>query len=351
VRTGRRQLYIEHVRRLGHVPALDGVRGIAIALVLVHHIAPVTFVGGSFGVDLFFILSGFLITSLLLDEWHTVGRISLSGFYIRRARRLLPALVLLLAACLVAGTIIGQFHDAAISSLLGLGYVMNFAVVQGYAAFPLTHLWSLSQEEQFYLLWPALLVLALKRAVRPSVLCLTLLALAIADIAYRQVLLIHSIQRAQLAPDARSFGILFGCAIGVAFVYRLARLPRWLPLALIAPLLLSLWIYPVPGHLERGPTSATFVICSTVWVFVLADAPDWWVSRAFSFAPLRWLGRISYGVYLWHYPLYAAFGWKLGLPLSLVIAALSYRYVEKRFLRRRPRPRSTSQPSAVAVPA
>jgi peptidoglycan/LPS O-acetylase OafA/YrhL len=165
--------------RLGYVPALDGLRGLAVLLVLVAHFVGI--LGGSLGVDLFFCLSGFLITTLLLEEFDHSGRVSLRTFYVRRARRLLPALVVLLVVCLAASTIEGhrQFAVAAMTGLYTGNIVQAFWQPVSVAGSGLAHLWTLAEEEQFYLLWPVMLVAIAARR-RPAVWIGGLIAILVA---------------------------------------------------------------------------------------------------------------------------------------------------------------------------
>ena len=160
--------------RLGYRPALDGLRGIAILAVLAFHSRAFFLEGGFIGVDLFFVLSGFLITVLLVQEKAKHGRIDFKAFYIRRALRLLPAMLGLLTALWVATLVLGD-RFATDAALMGkvmavtLAYVPNWVLAFDLGAWPsaLTHVWSLAIEEQFYLLWPALLVACLS-ARRPT---------------------------------------------------------------------------------------------------------------------------------------------------------------------------------------
>ena len=341
-----------HVVVLGHVPALDGIRGIAILLVLgahAHEVIP----GGGFGVDLFFVLSGFLITSLLVGEWSSSGRISLRAFFRRRALRLLPALVLVLGAFTLAAAVFrpARLGGFLLGDALGLAYITNFVLGLSRAPEPaFGHLWSLAQEEQFYLLWPPLLLLALKRHVTTRVLFISLVALAAAVFLHRLTLEDQGASEPRLwyMPDTRGDSIIIGCAAGLAFSTSLLRtIPLWIPTTLLPA---GLWA--VMGH--WGTWSGLFpYVCASLLLGVVWQR-GWWFARAMSVAPLRYLGRISYGLYLWHWPLLVVLGWQLGIPLALPIAALSYRYVERPFLRRKrgaPEDASTgTRPAAIPAP-
>jgi peptidoglycan/LPS O-acetylase OafA/YrhL len=339
------------VARHRHLPALDGLRGVAILLVFSVHCfewPP----GGHLGVDLFFILSGFLITTLLLEEHSATGRISLRAFYARRARRLLPALALLLAAYLAIDAVKGQ--NGLKAAAFGGLYVAN--LVEAFGRHPgvltnsgLDHLWSLAQEEQFYLVWPVLvpLVALVRRPVR-------LLAIAIGFlILYRIGLALAGASHHRLynGPDTHADGLLAGAA--VAFL--LARGPQ-----IVTPRLKLLAVAALPiavdALLVRAPSPGwdafALPIIEAACVVILVAAltiPQW--AAVLSWSPLRWLGRISYSLYLWHFMLIWAFnGHNRLIPavLSLAIAYGSTRWIEEP-IRRRGRVSPRTLP--VAVPA
>jgi len=239
--------------RLGHVPALDAIRGIAILLVLAVH-ADHAVPGGELGVDLFFVLSGFLITSLLLTEWDRDATFSLRSFYRRRAFRLLPALVVMLAvvsaaAVLTADDVGGQL----VWVLYSLGYVINFTALleEGIGNASLRHMWSLSQEEQFYLVWPVLLLLLLRAGLRPRVLAGLLGGTAAALLVYRGVLESNGVSVSFLlyAPDMRGVGLVLGCLAAVVFTGGLVRrVPGWLATASLVPAVLLIGLLDMGGN-------------------------------------------------------------------------------------------------------
>ena len=349
--------------RLGHVPVLDAIRGIAIVLVLAVH-ARYVLPGGVLGVDLFFVLSGFLITALLLAEWDGAGRISLRDFYRRRALRLLPALVVVLAVVTVALALTADdFGEQFVWVLLTMGYVVNVAsVVNGeISAESLQHMWSLSQEEQFYVLWPLVLLVALRKRVNPRTIVATLAAVALALVIYRVYLAIANASPGRLlySPESRSIGLILGCLAGVLFSYGLVRrVPLWLAGAMLVPAAISVAAFDLESRWSAVVFVPLFSLAATIVLLACVLEPRWWFARAIDRALLRGLGKISYGLYLWHWPLYFAFGWMLGLPLALVAALVSYRYVELPFLRRRHRtddqtataPRRKSTISVVVAP-
>jgi peptidoglycan/LPS O-acetylase OafA/YrhL len=227
-RLGERPSLEQH-RRFGYRPQLDGVRAIAILPVVTYH-AWVVPRGGFLGVDIFFVLSGFLITTLLVEEAQASGRISLPHFYFRRALRLLPALFVaalgyvLLSSLEVAvsghthaGTPLGDVFKGAAYGVL---YVQNILIATG-TAMPLAvgHLWSLATEEQFYLLWPLALVIALRLGLSRRTLTILLVA-AVAALNIDRIDLMlgsASFQRVYFAPDGHFDVILIGCLAGLAF--------------------------------------------------------------------------------------------------------------------------------------
>ena len=328
--------YSEAVRRLGHVPALDGVRGVAILLVLgvhAHEVIP----GGRLGVDLFFVLSGFLITALLLGEWERTSTTRLGAFYRRRALRLLPALVLVVIAYVVVS---GLTRDVLINAALGIGYVSNIVQsVHNAELYPfgLGHLWSLAQEEQFYLLWPPLLLLALRRGVSRTGLVLLLAALVLFEIVVRGAILADGAPFYAVWWDPLLHGdpILLGCVAGIAYSSGWLRdPPRIGATALLVPAVVIVSV-GYPHDMLYAVGLPAFSIAAALAIFVIAVDSSWWLSRLLDQGWLRYTGRISYGIYLWHWPLLVWLGPWIGLPLSVVCASLSYRYVEQPFLRRR----------------
>jgi peptidoglycan/LPS O-acetylase OafA/YrhL len=338
------------------LPVLDSLRGIAILLVLVchAHLLP----GGALGVDLFFVLSGFLITSLLITEFGRTDGIALRAFFRRRALRLFPALIVMLAVYLLASGIFAllgylrdsQFTAAATAAAAGFAYVTNLVAEVGLGeAGPLSHLWSLGQEEQFYLVWPPVLLLLLRRRVRPRTLALGLLTLAVYVATWRIVLAGAggSYEHIWYGADTRADSIILGCAAGVAFSYGLVRtLPGWLPVvAAIAACFAVGAIELSRSPVDSGLFLPLFVLAASVVVFSCAHRPDSTSARLLDVGVLRRLGKISYGLYLWHLPIFSLLGWPAGLPVSILVAATSFRYVEQPFLSMRHGRREHSAPT------
>ena len=237
--------------RTSHVPALDGVRAVAVMLVLLFHLGVPGFGGGFLGVDVFFVLSGFLITSLLLAEMEKAGRVSLPAFWLRRARRLLPALVLVLLAVAAAAALDPSFIER--SSLRGdllstTGYVANWHFIGTSSYFadngfpsPLQHTWSLAIEEQFYLVWPVILAIVAWaiHAMRARKVAIGGAALAVGAASAVALALLWTAghpERAYMGTDSRIFEPLLG-ALGAVLVTTawcrraLRRRPGWVGLA------------------------------------------------------------------------------------------------------------------------
>jgi peptidoglycan/LPS O-acetylase OafA/YrhL len=317
-------------RRLAHINALDGIRGVAILMVLGGH-AFGRRGGLALGVDVFFVLSGFLITSLLLSEHDRYGHIALRSFYRRRAFRLLPALyaqiailVVVLGALVAAGRdgrLLTDFLSAAATASIYVGNLAAAFHVPTEMPHRYGYYWSLAQEEQFYLLWPPLLIWLLARK-RLRAIYVVAIAIALAHLT----------------------SIACGCLVGVAYTY--ARLPLRM-LRLVAPLALigCITIVSVPPFdyrwLYDGSMTAFSVACA-IFLLAACSGAAGWLAKPLEISPLRWTGKISYSLYLWHIPLLVAFG-LAGIPLAFGVAAASRRYVEEPFLRRRRRTEGTAK--------
>jgi len=353
---------LHHEPRYAYRPALDGVRALAVAGVLLFHGGVPFLPGGFLGVDAFFVLSGFLITSLLLSEHGSSGRIGLGAFWGRRARRLLPALVVMLAAVVVLGrTLLAPLDNALLvgDALATLGYVANWRMVyrgddyfaQAADPSPLQHTWSLGIEEQFYLLWPILVVLALRwRRGRTLLLWLALLGTALSVLASLWWYRPGDTDRDYFGTDSRAQALLIGCVLAILLIRRRAGW-RLGGVAIVA-LLAQAWLWTHtsgtdPWLYHGGLTVAALSVALVLAHVVLSPASL--TARALSVAPLVALGRISYGVYLWHWPLFgfvnadrtglsglSLLGLRLGLTLA--VAAASYALVELP-VRRGARPR------------
>ncbi|WP_175616126.1 acyltransferase family protein [Mycobacterium sp. GA-1841] len=347
------------------IPALDGIRAIAVALVLAGHGGVPGVAGGFIGVDVFFVLSGFLITSLLLDEYRRTERIDLKGFWIRRAKRLLPAMVLMTLAVVIARDL---FPSDAVSSLrddavAAFFWMANWVFVagntdyfsQGDTPSPLQHTWSLAVEEQYYVIWPLLVLaaaLVLRRrrpnAVRGAVFGLAVLGVVAS--AVEAILLSGDdglLNRVYFGTDTRAQALLVGAAAAALLVR------DWSALTVSGTLIRArwrrwvAWILPVLGvlvlgaaaHLATGSAAefrhGLLIVVALGAVLVVAPVAldqDGYVARALAWYPLVTLGVISYGVYLWHWPIFLILngertgltGWSLLALRCAVTIAVSW---------------------------
>lgn len=317
--------------RLGHRPALNGLRGIAVGLVLLTHIGtPYAGELGATGVAMFFALSGFLITALLLEERTKTGRVSVPRFYLRRAARLGPALLVCVALALIIEAVVeGRIEDwsLALGALTwSSNLVMAHAGWDNWAVTPLSHTWSLAVEEQFYIVWPLLLgvLVRLRRTAAVTV----LLYLAAGSVIIQST---AGFEHAYLLLDARASQLIFGAVLAFMLVGSRARpAASWWS---VPPLVAILAV----GMLSNGqPAESVVVALLTVGVlYVAAQTPI----RMLELPPAVWVGERAYGIYLYHRPLgflvdhvVSAPWWVTGMVtagLTLVVAALSYRLVEE----------------------
>jgi peptidoglycan/LPS O-acetylase OafA/YrhL len=340
--------------RLGYRPELDGLRGIAIILVLLVH--AFDWPKGSFiGVDIFFALSGFLITTLLLEEWNSRGSISLRDFYLRRYYRLFPALAAMLAVYVLFVVVV--VHTGVgirvMGAAFGLTYTANWAQAFD-LRFPDTeigHLWTLGIEEQFYLVWPALLLLLLRRNVGLRGTALALLVMIVAVVAWRNFLISDgaSASRTYLGTDTRFDELFVGCLAGVLFVWRGVRRPvPWLPgVAVAAGVFLAYRvIVPYPWTFWTVRTTLTLVaVATSIVVFTCVTDSLPVLNRVLSMRWLVFVGVISYSLYLWHVPVGVLMREVFGLQgpalrltelgASFAVACGSYFIIELRFVKRR----------------
>ena len=284
--------------RLGYRPALDGLRGIAVLLVMASHAEfPGFRLGGGTGVTMFFVLSGFLITALLVEEQRDTGGVNLRAFYRRRLFRLLPALVVFLAGALALGWGTG---DHAAAALL---YVANWVRASGGNLGDLGHTWSLAIEEQFYVVWPLLFVVLARR---PAWLLRLAVGGAVLSAVIRTMIVIGGDQaamdRVYFGSDTRADAILAGCILGLVIAGgRRLSVPRWMAAAAGLALVVVTGIAAGESSFYRwGLTLAA--VASTIIVARVAVRPAG-SSRVLEWSGLVRTGRLSYGLYLWHWPI------------------------------------------------
>jgi peptidoglycan/LPS O-acetylase OafA/YrhL len=385
-----------------HWPALDGLRGIAVMAVITYHVGALA--GGYLGVDVFFVLSGFLITTLLVREWDArAGQVSFRAFYARRALRLFPALgCVIAAAVLIAGSMALTGGSAgrayAWTTLDAVPFVVAFAGnwVRAFASSSpagslgiLGHTWSLAVEEQFYLLWPALLALLMRSRASRTRLAAALALLGVGDMAYRGYLahLGYGLDRMYYGTDSHCDGLLIGCAIAFwltrrpatpgggapeapARPSRPAQALTWCATVVLAGLFIS-------GGPQGNPasTSAAVLAAGVILATAVTGAAPARLTRLLASPILTMIGRRSYGLYLWQYLLLAlteavcaqypgvslsgpwsgrlifAVALATGVAATFAVAELSYKYVELPALRRKRRFRPPAPATAVTATA
>lgn len=341
-----------------YVPALDGIRAIAVLSVIAYHVNVPGAGGGMLGVGVFFTLSGYLITDILLGHWRRHGNLGLRHFWVRRARRLLPALFVMLAAVSIWVALFDSAQlDAVRKQVLAAAvYISNWWTIVEHGSYfgkfaaplPLDHLWSLAIEEQFYVVWP-LVVLALIWFLRTRR-AMALATLALAGVsAGLMASLFHGGDptRVYEGTDTRAFGLLIGCALAMLFHTR--RVERGLPLRLTR-LLDAVGLAGLIGIAALVWGTSTFssflypygfllLSLSTVAVIMAVVNPRSGVGAVLGVGALRWVGVRSYGIYLWHWPIVVlanpndtSFSFPRAaaeVAGTLVVAALSWRFVEE----------------------
>jgi peptidoglycan/LPS O-acetylase OafA/YrhL len=352
---------------MGYVGALDGVRALAVALVMASHLHVDAFRAGEIGVTVFFALSGYLITRLLLEEHRDRERISLSLFYKRRFLRLLPPLYLMLAAMVVVHLVAPGFTNVSwLGIALAATYTTDLGIVASttYPSPATDHTWSLSGEEQFYFVLPILVVVAMRQRWRMVTLARFAVAFTLIGGSVTAALAAQHAQgnlRLVANPLVRGWEFLAGAAVAVAMMTDAWQLRAWLvrhrrPAVVIVLVAAATLIASVltPGFTEHNMTSGVafgLAISSALIAAVLAEGIEVPGMRWMSSRVATWVGRRSYAVYLWHVPIFQLvyhYHGALGVAqaaviqvvLSLIAAELSYWLVEHPFaaMRRRLRP-------------
>jgi peptidoglycan/LPS O-acetylase OafA/YrhL len=337
---------------MGHIGPLDGLRGIAIVLVFcVHYYAPI-FSGGGSGVDLFFVLSGFLITKLMLDEHQRRQGISRSDFYLRRAFRILPALLVLMVGCLVLSFTVlanvgGVLRREVLLSTFSMGnlWPLFYGFTERTA---LGHTWSLAIEEQFYLIWPLILGAVLIAGIRWQRLARGIILVTLASIVIGRVVvagLLHYPHWESL-PFFNFDGLALGCLIAV-FLHNddagvSNRLPRW-P-AVLAAGVVAFDFFFAKHYVAHDTYDIRSLVVRVAFAYILLIVictPDLAINKHLTSPVLVKLGLLSYSLYLWHLPALYVFSSDrypgaprlllgvLRLVVPIVLAVMSYYYVER----------------------
>ena len=361
-RTDSRHSFAAAPPPLGYRPALDGLRGVSVLCVMGFHTFLVPF-GGFLGVDIFFVLSGFLITNLLLAERAATGTLNLRRFYARRARRLVPPLLVAVAGFLLISAVADRsgFGDDALAAAAGVTYITNILVTITPTWLPAVgHLWSLAAEEQFYLLWPVVLIAAMRRNVsrRTLTMGVGLVVLAIWTDRFALTLAGASQHRLYFGPDTSLDPIVIGCLLALlhdgGYVERACN--NMFVRTRVVPVCLGIalgMILGVPNTDPRWIYEWALPVFGVVVAIILGSVitdPHSPIAAVLARGRLVALGRISYGVYLWHPILFYAAHMPrlLSIPCAIGAAALSNRYIEKRFLRR---PRAPLPPAPIVAAA
>lgn len=351
--------------RVGYIPALDGLRALAVVAVILYHGGVDWMPGGFLGVDVFFVISGYLITSLLLRDWREEGRIRFGRFYLRRARRLLPALFLMLVvvalyAILFLPDTVSQLRGQTIAAIF---YVENWYLIYEKVSYfiavgrpsMLQHVWSLAVEEQFYLIWPLVFSFLLARwGKQRDRLVAVVIAMAIASALLMAVLYkpYTDPSRVYFGTDTRASTMLIGTALAIVWTpWRLTRRTgRTAPLALDLMAFVGfagvLWFFLNAGEFDNWMYRGGFVLVALFSALLIAATvhPAARLSAAvFGQRVFVWVGVRSYSIYLWHWPIFVITRPHADVPftgvpllvfrtaLTFVFATLSYRYVEQPF--------------------
>ena len=343
----------------GFIPELNGLRGVAILGVMLFHAGIPIFQGGFIGVDIFFVLSGFLITRILVNEFEHWKAIDLKIFYIRRILRLAPALVVMLLLYCLASLIFLPKEIARenyVDALIALTYCTNWAwAFNIHPPTDLSHTWSLAIEEQFYVLWPIFLFTILRVFKRRRISVAITIVIALLSWLARVYMTLSGsyAQRLYSGLDTRADGLMLGCAIGIVLSsksFDMAIFQKWSNGLAAASLLsitglIGLAIYG--RNMQPLMYYAGFTLVELFTAVLLLDVvlnPHSMTKRLLSGRWLVWVGTVSYGIYLWHHPIYRVLQtlgmnellvFLVGSLLALLVAAISYQFIESPILKQK----------------
>lgn len=344
---------------LGYNPALDGLRGTATLCVLAAHLDFSWCPGAFLYMDMFFVMSAYLITSLLLKQWTKTGRVGFRVFYRRRVLRLFPANYAMILTFLVAAyLVLPDFKNQLPTAVVAASYISNWTrafevPMPGF----LDHTWSLAVEEQFYLIWPVALMLLLKVIGLRMRLVALLVLLALGFAGWRSWLTFHgaSIYRLYNGTDMRGDALLIGCALGIAMAIpevrqsvALQRTAKFLAVPSLVALIVGGVTTDFHDRAMYAGITLFFTLASACLITSLVLPEQSIPHQIFRSPPLVFLGRICYGLYIWHYPIFMIimFGFgitrpvaagMIGVPLTFAVAILSWRYIESPFLKAKDR--------------
>ncbi|MEP7075449.1 MAG: acyltransferase [Acidobacteriota bacterium] len=343
-------------RPVGYIPAFDGLRGVAVLAVMMFNSRVEFMLGGFIGVDIFFVLSGFLITLLLVQGSYQSSRIDLRDFYFRRALRLFPALAALILTCVAYALLFKPERPVIKPSgvLYTVFYLANWA--QAPPRSPglglLSHAWSLSVEEQFYIIWPVMLLVLLKLKSKHTIFLILFSLIGISvflNVWFWQTNVPYL--RMYFGSDTRANEILIGCTTALLLSWgffrpsdRLKVVFRLVALIGLLGILVSLVMARYDGGFVYNGGFTLISIAAAILILDLVVFPSN-LSRVFEFAPLVWVGRISYGLYLWHFPIFEVLRrffegrtnpvfYQVGACLiSFIAASVSYYFLEQPLLK------------------